>query len=944
MNARIPIDKLGLVCTIAAALCSPPALADDPTPPSPPPTEAKQMPSVVVTGSHIRRAELETAQPVLVLKAEDLQRSGLDNLGEVLQQLPQHASDLNSDWNNGGNGETRVDLRNLGSNRTLVLLNGRRFVNTLDGSVDVGSIPLAIVKRIEILTDGASAIYGSDAIAGVINIITRGDYDGSQFDVRYATSEHGDGQRRAADATWGRQGDRGGFSTSLSVADQQPIFAGDRAISAVPIYGLPANEVLPFGYGASKGGPNGRFGFGPYGNRLPDGSRGQLTWDPAQGAYRPFDNEIDGYNYAPQNYLRTPYRQLSSFTEARRDFGQSTTLRAILLLHHRDSEQQLAPKIISSNPVGLDEPIDIDAGNAFNAFGQPVTLFQFRPLLHPRRFDENVNTAYLSLSLEGLFTLNHRPFTWQIGWIAGRTEERDRITDGYDLNHIALGLGPSFADVAGTHCGTPSAPIAGCVPLDILHGQSGFTPAMYDYVTANAKARQTRSLSDFHLGIFGTAFELPAGPASIAAGLEFRSEHASVRLDPLLTNQAFDFGGSPYQPVSGRDRIDEAYVELNLPLLKDRPWAHTLELDLAARHSRYANFGSTTNPKAMLSWRPTPDWLLRASASTGFRAPSADELYSTTAVSPTDDSFLQYDPCVANFTGAVKQRCIAAGVPAGGIDPPIGPMVISGSNPRLQPELSRNRSLGVVWSPRTIPNLDVSLDWWKIELRDTIDSMGAQFLPGLCYEQAVASACQYLTRDPATGWLTVIDDRLHNNGRYSLSGYDLGIGYQRDTRIGRFRLRWDTTYQARYDVQIPKGAAIIPTVGLYDDRSDTGWRIRSLLSLDWQRGAFGAGLQLRYYSALHEDCFTPLLAGRADLCGSSLPDPNFDGDPHHVIGARTYTDLSLRWKPNPRSQLRIGVDNAFNVGPPVSYNAPNSYDPSYDIPGRFWYADFQYGF
>lgn len=921
--------------------------AADDNPPASASPSAKLMPTVTVTGSHLRRSQRETAQPVLVLDRSDLLKTGLTNLGDILQQLPIHGSAINSDWNNasegaggGIRGETRVSLRSLGSNRTLVLLNGRRFVTSIDGGIDVATIPVAIVQRVEILTDGASAIYGSDAIAGVVNIITRDHFDGAELNAHYATSEYGDGQRRTVDGTWGHQGDRGGIAINLNVDDQKPIMAGDRAISAVPIFGLPANDSAN-GLGASRGGPNGRFGFGPFGNRLPNGSKGQLTWDPTLGDYRVFDPHADGYNFAPQNYLRTPYRRLTAFVTAYRDLGADTTFHANLLVHHRDSQQQLAPKILGWNADFADE---ISADNAFNTFGQPVTFFQFRPLIRPRVFDENVTTAYLSLSLDGVLNLGQRPFDWQLGLIAGRSNERDSITGGVNLQHLGLGLGPTFVDGGSLRCGTLAAPISGCVPLDILHGQNGFTDAMYDYVTANAAVRQTRSLRDLNLGISGTIFALPAGPARLAAGLEYRSEHADVRLDPLLTDQTFDFGGAAYQPVSGRSRIGEGYVELSLPLLKNQRFAHALDLDLAARYSHYDNFGSTTNPKAMLSWRPTADWLVRGAWSTGFRAPSMDEMYSSITAKQAGVDFLAFDPCVVDFTGVVATRCRAAGVPAGGIDPLAGPVILSGSNPTLQPERSRNRSLGVVWSPHAIAGLDASLDWWHIDLRDTIDAIGADYLLDLCYEQGIASACQYQSRDPATGWLTSVDARLHNNGRFSLEGYDLGIGYRRQTRLGEFRLRWDTSYLTRFVVELPKGAPPVSTAGLYDNPGDVTWRWRSVLSLDWQRDRWGAGARWRYFSALHEDCSWFVYSGYSNLCSAAPPDPRLGGDPIHVIGARTYTDLYLSWKPNTHMALRLGVNNAFNLAPPVAITTANSFDPSYDVPGRFWYADWQYTF
>lgn len=906
--------------------------------------EPVTLPTVEVTGSHIRRVEFETAQPLLILDRADLQQTGLSSVGEILQQLPQHASDLNTDYNDGGNGETRVDLRNLGANRTLVLLNGHRYVNTLDGAVDVGSIPLPIVERIEVLTDGGSAIYGSDAIAGVVNIITRADYAGMEASAYYATNEHGDGERRSADVTWGSSGERGSFVLNVSFADQQPVWAGDRAISAVPTYGLPAND---FAAGASANTPDGRIAFGPGGGQLPDGSEGQLTWDLQTGGYRVFDRRTDSYNFAPENYLRTPYERVALFAQARYDLSPDLSSRGELLLHRRRSSQELAPTpIFQFGGSGDPNNYNIAPDNLYNPFAQPVTLFRFRPLNEPRQVKQDVLTHYLSIGLEGIFEIGSRRFAWDLNLIDARTREDETITGGYDLNRLGLGVGPSFLDNSGTpRCGNPAAPVTDCVPLDFLHGRDGFTDAMHRYLAVDGSVDEERRLRDITAGVSGEVYELPAGPIVMAAGLEHRRERGRVSLGPLLTSDAFDFGGTVPDPADGEVSASEAYIEFNLPLLANRRWAHLLELSVAARYSDYSTFGSTTNSKLGIAWRPRPDWLLRANWSQGYRAPSTSELFAVSGVFQFGSlSVEDIDPCADDPTGTVAERCRANGVPLGSFAPAIGPEARFGSNASLQPEQSRNRSLGVVWSPSGLEGLDVALDWWRITLHDTIDEIPGLELPRLCYLEGIEGACQQLRRDPTTGVLTDIDARLFNYGTYEIEGYDLSLGYRWDNRWGDFALRWDSAYLSRYLKELPRGAPQVSAVGNYFFW-DPGWRLRSLLSLDWNHGTLGATLRLRYYPALDESCIEPAQADRIDLCDRpDFASPTFFGDPEHVIDARTYTDLQLRWTPRDGTQLSLGVTNAFDRDPPVSYTAFNSYDPSYDIPGRFWYANWRQRF
>lgn len=900
--------------------------------------------TVEVTGSHIRRVEFETGQPLLVLDRAQLLRTGLSNVGEILQQLPLHGSDLNSDYNNGGNGETRVDLRNLGASRTLVLLNGHRYVNTLDGAVDVGSIPLPVVERIEVLTDGASAIYGSDAIAGVVNVITRRDYAGVEANVYFASNEHGDGERRAADLTWGRNSERGGLVVNVSYADQRAVWARDRAISAVPTFGLPPDDLFAR---ASANTPDGRFGFGPGGNQLPDGSDDQqLTWDPGLGDYRVFDFRSDSYNYAPENYLRTPYERTALFAQGHYEVAASLTVRSELLLHRRRSSQELAPTpIIQFGASGDPHQNNIAAGNLYNPFGQPVTFFSFRPIDRARRFEQDVQTHYLALGLEGAVSIGHRRFDWSLNLIDARTQEQGSISGGYDLIRLGLGAGPSFLDGSGMpRCGTAAEVVPDCVPLDFLHGQTGLTGAMLDYIAVSGESEEVRELRDVTLDISGNLFELPGGPLSIAAGLEYRRESGRIELDPLLADDAFDFGGTAPEAIAGNIRAREAYLELNLPLLADRPFAHALELVVAARHSDYSTFGDASNYKLGVAWRPRPDWLVRATWSQGYRAPSTSELFAFSGSFQAPAlAVAEFDPCVEPPTAATAERCRADGVPAD-FDPQLAPDIRFGSNPDLQPEQARNRTLGMVWSPESVEGLDLSLDWWRIELRDTIDEIVDTDLPILCYVDGVSGACQQLLRDPATGVLTDIDARLFNYGTYELEGYDFSLAYGWQSAWGEFRLHWDSVYLSQYVRELPRGAPPLSTVGNYF-LFDPTWRLRSLLSLDWSRQSLGATARLRYYSALDESCEVPAGADHIELCDRpDLQSPTFFGAPEHIIDARTYTDLQLRWSPRDSMQLSIGVNNAFDIGPPVSYVAFNSYDPSYDIPGRIWYVNWRQRF
>ncbi|HRP73478.1 MAG TPA: TonB-dependent receptor [Luteimonas sp.] len=520
------------------------------------------------------------------------------------------------------------------------------------------------------------------------------------------------------------------------------------------------------------------------------------------------------------------------------------------------------------------------------------------------------------------------------------------ITGGYDLHRLALGVGPSFLDATGTpRCGRASAPLSDCVPLDFLHGRNGFSDAMFDAIAVQAGAREDRRLRSATVAASGELLTLPAGPVTMATGLEWREERGAVDMDALLADDAVDFGGFAPDPISGRIAVREAWLEFDLPLLSTRPGVRTLSLSLATRFSDYSTFGGTSNHKLALAWRPRAGLLLRAAWSQGFRAPSTDELFALSGTLQFGSAAVVFlDPCVAPPDATTAARCRADGVPAEGFDPQMAPQIRIGSNPGLQPERARNRSLGVVWSPATIDGLDLTLDWWRIELHDTIDSIGYPELPRLCYVQGIAGACAQLQRDRSTGVLTGIDARLYNYGVYEIEGFDLAVDYRWSSRLGDFRLRWDSVYLARHLRELPADAPPTSLVGNYHFW-DPGWRLRSLLSLDWHYRQVGTTLRLRYYPALDESCEFPANAGRLDLCDRpDVRSPVFGGAPEHIIGARTYVDLQLRWEPRTGMQFSFGVDNATNRDPPVAYSTFNSYDPAYDLPGRFWHVGYRHQF
>jgi iron complex outermembrane receptor protein len=908
---------------------------------------------VEVVGSRIRRVDLETGQPILVIERPQIERSGQMSLGEFLQDLTIHGGALNTTVNNGGDGSTRVDLRNLGEQRTLVLVDGRRWIAGIDGAVDLNSIPMAIVERIEVLKDGASAVYGSDAIGGVVSISTRRDFTGVEARAFLGEYAQGDGRISALEATLGQTWDGAGLTVSLSRTRQEPVFAGDRDISEVPVFGLPGNDVYA---GASAATPNGLFGFGSRGfcpfdpssnypaNGLCNAADGRppalnrTIFDITTGTYRLFDPTRDGYNFAPENYLLTPQDRRALFVHGWKDLGEATRLSLQVLQNQRDSSQQLAPSPVM---LGAQFPgasrLTIPADHVYNPFGQPVTALLLRPGGQVRRFEQDVDTLRLAGGLEGVIEIAEQYWSWELDAVFGRQRIEQDTAGLLDLARLRQALGPTFRDANGTpRCGTPAAPIEGCVPFDGFRGPAGFTPEMLDWAYFRSLDHVETDSRLLSVTVNGEVLELPAGALSMAAGLEFRAEKGESRQDPRrvaiqnLANNSF----------GGEQRVREAFVEFSAPLLADRAWVERLELGAAVRHSDYDTFGGTSNADFNLRWQVGPDWLLRAGYSQGFRAPIVTELYF-----PAREIIggLIDDPCSSanNPNATQRANCLSDGVP-GGVYTPVGAFyaVTTGGNPELKPERSRSRGMGLIWSPSTWPGFDAALDWYRIRIDDAISRVDGRNLLLICADQGVSAACARTLRD-ASGELLAVDSRQLNSGLLEVEGWDLSLRWQRETAFGRFGVGWDSTYTTRYDFELPRGAGVRSGVGVLNPL-EPGFRVRSNLDLSWTRGAWSLGAILRYYSGLDEACLNANRPGYTALCSDpDQPSPLAPGSPTNRLPSRSYVDLQAGWETPWEGRVLIGVHNATDRDPPVSYSAfANSFDPAYPMPGRFWYLQW----
>ena len=924
--------------------------------------------SVIVTGSKIKRTDLETSQPVLALNREDIQATGLSQIGDILQNLTTGGSTLNQAFNNGGNGSTLVDLRDLGSNRTLVLVNGRRYApdgSALSGAVDLNSIPTAIVERIEILKDGASTIYGSDAIAGVINIITVDSFDGMEANAYFGETSEGDGRTESYDFTAGASTEDTSLIVNVSFQKNEPVFAGDREISAVPQFGAD--------FCASTTSPNGRFGLSDRAGTFTLTNTTPTAPGVVQSAanLRAFAIPGDCYNFAPDNYLLTPQERYALFAKVKHSVTENISFRSEVVYNNRTSDQLLAAIPVTfagSGLFGTNNVFNVAADSFYNPFGVATTRVQRRlQESGGRRFTQDVDVFHYSGGFEGYFDFADRPFSWDVGYTFSLNQEQDITTGQVNLNRIAQAVGPSFRNAQGAiQCGTPGNVISGCVPLNLFGGNGSITPAMLSFISVPLQDTFEYKRIGYQANISGEIVELPAGILGFAAGYEYRKESGFDLPDALTATGASS--GNIRQPTSGGFALDEFFAEFSVPLLSDLPAAKLLELSLASRYSDYTTFGNTTNSKLGIKWKPIDDLLVRGSISDGFRAPSIAELFQ----GQSDNFASALDPCTGamqattnrfiTLNAAQQANCVAAGTPRTGAEQASGQIRSTvGGSATLSPETSRSKTFGFVYSPDYLAGFDVSLDWWNISIENSITSVGAQAILDACILGGATAQCALISRLPGTGAVTGVIDINTNGASDDITGYDLTANYRFETEsYGKFRANIDTTYLDEYinitDSGLPGDPLRYSLAGNYYGSGTLAARLKSNATLSWDYDDWGASWTARYVSRLEENCTNAV--DPTTQCSNNGADGNgvpFNVDglastgleivPTNNLGGTTYHDLQVRWKAPWNASFSGGIRNIFDKNPPTSISVSNnSFDPSYDLPGRFYYVSYNQKF
>lgn len=899
----------------------------------------------VITGSRIPRKDLSSSAPVSVYTREQIQATGRTNVGEFLQTLPELANSLNRNTNNGGDGAIRANLRGIGPQSTLVLLNGRRLApggTGADLAVDLSTLPTNVIERIEVLKDGASAIYGSDAVSGVINIITRRRVSGGEAMVFGSTTTAGDGQQLDVSGIVGVTGERGSALVSANFYTGAPVWAGNRDYSRYQriLDGTTGDEIR-LGSGTI---PAGRVVLGPSELGVENGN---AAWNAlvranpeassfirnADGTYRPFKGAAlpedmgDGWNYQPSNYLVTPQQRFNIFSSGEYRLGEYVRVFYDALYSKRTSDQ-----ILAAEPLLTDlEGVVVSSKNLYNPFGRDFAGVRRRLVeFGGRTTEQDVSNFHLAAGADGQLPGTLSFIRWEAVFNFSRNDATVVSRGNLRLPRLQNAVGPSFIDSDGKpRCGTPGNAIDGCVPLNLFGGPGSITPDQRDYLTFTGVARGYNQLIGAQLNSSAELFTIAAErKVAIAVGYEGRVLSGGEVPDPITV--AGETTGNKGLITEGSYSVHEGYAELTAPIVDRLPGADLVEVLAAVRASGYSNFGATLNYKFGGRYRPVRDVTLRGSVGSSFRAPSIPELFGG-----QEDNFANVsDPCASVEPGSALARNCGAAANNGDDQTQLRSRV--GGNTGLKPESATTFTVGTVIEPRWVKGFAITFDYWNTQVSNTISGIGEAIILQGCYPSADGTApkyCSLITRDPSTQRILSISNLKANAGKDAVDGFDLTGTYTFSAPIGRFSIFVSGSWLLNYDRTLADGT-VVRGAGTFDlntsGASGAFPRLRGTAGVSWRNGGWFAGVRT-YVIGSFRECSD----SAGEFSGSGLCYAESKAV-HRSISAWNNWDLNVGYQFGSalgRTSLAAGVTNVFNQAPPTIYNgfSANTDTYNYDL-------------
>ncbi|HEU4852908.1 MAG TPA: TonB-dependent receptor [Telluria sp.] len=862
---------------------------------------------VQVTGSRInvRQEQISGVGPVTVIDADSIQRSGAISVETLLQRLPSSAGTAGNQssayWTSNGYGTTQVNLRGLGIDRTLVLLNGRRVVSGGTGansSVDLNMIPVAMIERIEVLRDGASAIYGADAVAGVVNIITKKGMEGVEMAARYGETAKGDGAEMSADLVWGTRSDRSSMMASLNYSENEEVNLASRAPCALF---EDAGTLVCSGSSSTIGGRA----------RLADGRRVNFNQDP-NGNPRGFETYSaakHGYNSNPMLNAVNPIKRVGVSAFGTTQLNDKVEMFTELMFTNRQSHQLATP-----GAIGANRPIRISASHPTNPTGQDLTLERRRVAeVGPRNFFQETNTFRVVAGLNGDIG---EKWDWSASVNWGRNTGVDGMTNIINLDRVDATLNAAT-------CGTS----ASAAPCGNYLGYGNLSQAVLDYIHTDTRDNGGNDQKSFNASISGEVFNLPAGAVGFASGFEYREEKGWRDPDSLIVSGAANTNAQ--DPIAGEYSAREVFAELQVPLLKDLPMVKSLYLNTAARYSDYSLFGSKSTYKVGLDWQVIPSLKIRSNKSTAFRVPNVPELFGGVS----EGNLTTTDPCnnwnTLDPNSNVYKNCQASGLPAGYRQLGTSILTTGGGNINLQPEDADTFTVGAVWNP--VRNMTFTVDYFNIEIDNAIETVPGSTKLSVCYNTPgmahIFCSPSSFTRDPASKEINFLSSQPTNAAQQRVSGIDFGMLYDFNLFGWKSGMTVDVSRLSRYDVAPFPGGDVIEYAGKITGGRGSYAKWRSTAGLTAANGPWSGSYTVQYI-------------GSADDINASPED----------IGARApsvaYHNLSAKYAVTKAMTVSFGVDNLFDKKPPYiqSWTDGNTDTMTYDLLGRRWHARVAYRF
>jgi len=930
---------------------------------------------VIVTGSRIRRADIDSASPVSVFSRSEIEATGLTDIGDFIQSMPSMSgSPVGTTTNNGNTatGVVQIDLRGMGPARTVTLINGHRSV---DGG-DFQTIPSNMIERIEVLKDGASAIYGADAVSGVVNIITRRDFEGVELTAQTADYFDMDsGRQYSVGLLAGSEFDSGNVVFGLEYVDQEEAYQSDAPWDYFQhspyIYpeGCERHPMLPYD-GTPDGGcfligssriPESRLGFVSQGTYL----IGTPASQPYEvGLMTPHDGRQ--YNYAPVNYIQTPYERTNLFAEAHFNITDNIRFNAEMRGNFRESAQELAPQPYNSptdpahngifNGVaysGIHEDNyylrrAVDAYNAANGTSlvyEPVRDARRRMIEIPRRYTQDVTQFQYILGLEG--TIGE--LDWEVFANNGHRSIVSINTGQFVGDRLHNAMGPS-ADLDGDgmpECyqdiNDPSTLIAGCVPFNFFGGgvvdpvtsqpiTTTVTQDMLDYVKATLTNHRQTDQTIYGASVSGSLFDLPGGALGWAAGYGYWKQE--YRYSPDSGIALGTVTGNKGPGTEGSLTNDAVFLEVLAPVFDNG--TQELILKAGVRYDDYDRFDGDTTYQVGIEFQALESLKLRGTYGTVFRAPTIADLFGGQV-----DSFPTYsDPCVPRAGDPLPPGCEQVGVQ---LDNQVLAKV--GGNPNLFPETGDTYTAGLVWTPQFGDHgFSATLDYWSIELEDAISSLGVQYTLDACYEDLDQNACALITRRPDYSVAQIIDGSI-NVADQGAKGVDTELRWNYSSGFGGWEaaLLWVHMLE-RTKTAFP-GAEERDLSGRYSDSTaeDGGAYAQDKFNirLQWLWNDLSIAYMGEYISGMDADTFC-----NCDSDGdpsNNLPDGTYIQDVpsvmyHDLVASYTFGSFG--------TTIQGGITNITDEEPPMietGFNATT--DPAtYRLFGTGYYLRLIYKF